>query len=277
MEPANSNRDSTREAINLKPVTYDRADTPTEMLEAAKKYESRFKVRFDSLTYFSEDILSRLHNPETDITSVPNNVMIASHSDPSILNDMEILSNVANSSSITTQQRESYFAALKNIYGKLPSRPDEATQDESKLFVGIEREGRILAQSLGWLPGSHNVHPDAKRVPFHSGLLIGLGQFATLREYDTYFIIDGAIASGATIISVIEKLHHGISSFNIYSVHSTYQGLHAITRYGRSEGLDLRITVGHATAGISKQFYAIDATNKLIVGDLGDTISDLVG
>lgn len=263
--------------MKLRPIAYERAEAPKEMLLAAEEYERRFNIRFDSLTHFSKALLDGLHRPEPDAPS--DTVTIASKLDPTILDDMEILSRVANTKSASMAQREYYFAALKSTYHKLPSRPDEATRDEDTLFVGIEREGRILAQSLGWLPSSHNLHPDAKRIPFENGLLIGLGQLIPSSAYIRCFIIDGAIASGATIITIVEKLRPITSSFNIFSVHATSEGLNAIVNYARSENLDLRVTVGHATTGIDDHFYAInpDDPNKLIVGDLGDTISDLVG
>ncbi|HEX8163565.1 MAG TPA: hypothetical protein VF538_16970 [Pyrinomonadaceae bacterium] len=266
-----------KESIKLRPIHYLRSEAPTEMLVAAEKYERKFGIRFDSLTYFSKELFDTLHRKEGDVTKVPDSVTIASQSDETILDDMEALGQVANSESVSLHQRERYFSALKSIYGKLPSRPDLAAQDESTLFVGIEREGRILAEAMGWLPATHNLHPDAKRVAYDEGLLIGLGEFPPLRTYSRCFIIDGAIASGATIITVIEKLRALTPSFHIYSVHSPYEGLHAITRYGRSEGIDVSISVGHATTGINAKFYAVDPSDpaRVVVGDLGDTINDL--
>jgi len=262
---------------SLRPHSYDRGDAPPEMLLAAEKYESRFSTSFDSLTFFSEGLLAALHNTSGDISDVPSNVVIASLSDHSILDQMRVLSTIANVGEPSTDQRAQYFATLKSIYRKLPTRPDVATQDEQTLFIGIEREGRILAESLGWLPTTHSFHPDAKRIPFEQGLLVGLSRVPDLRNYETAYIIDGAIASGATIISVVEKIRRHTSSVNIFSVHSPYEGLHSLTRYARSERLDLRITVGHATAGINKKFYATDPADpaRLVVGDLGDTISGL--
>jgi hypothetical protein len=265
------------ESTDLRPLMYARAETPREMLAAAEKYESKFDIIFDTVTFFSKELLSKLHELGPNVMVVPDNVTIASRTDETIFQDMEVLSRVANNESATNEQRGEYFAALKSIYSKLPSRPDDATQDERTLFVGIEREGRILAESLGWLPASHNLHPHAKRVPFDDGLLVGLSEFPPLSDYSRCFIIDGAIASGSTILAVIEKLLPVTSTFNIFSVHSPYEGLQALARYGKSQRLQLNVSVGHATVGMNKQFYAIDSNHpsKVIVGDLGDTISEL--
>jgi hypothetical protein len=269
---------STAETVaELRPAHYLLSEAPRDMVIAAKKYEERFHIEFASLTYFSRSLLDELHQPANGLTLAPSRVTIASHADKTILEDIEILSQIANHTQPTIPMRKSYFSALKSIYSKLPARPDEDSRDEHTLCVGIEREGRILAESMHWLPPSHSLNPHAKRIPYEDGLVIGLNEFPLLPPYTSCIIIDGAIASGTTIISVIEKLRSVTSCFYIYSVHSTYEGIRAITRYCLSARLKLKITVGHATSGISNKFYAVDptSTKRLVVGDLGDTISDL--
>jgi len=246
------------------------------MQVAASHYEKKFGVTFDSLTFFSKELLSELHRTEPEITEIPANIEIASQSDTTILADVDILSRVANIESTDLAQREQYFSTLKAIYRKLKSPPEKASQGEDILVVGIEREGRILAKSLGWFSIGRDLRPHAKRIPYKGGLLVGLSEFPDLEAYLKSIIIDGAIATGATIISVIDKLRPLISSFSIYSVHATYEGLHAINRYCVATGLSLNITVGHATLGLNEKFYAVDQVNTklLVVGDLGDTINE---
>lgn len=262
--------------LTLKLIQYPRLEAPEEMLVAAEKYERKFAIRFNSLTYFSKALLETLHRLD-DPSKVPSNVTIASRTDETILTDMDTLTRIANDGSLTIAQREKYFSALKNIYHKLPARLDEASRDKSTLLVGIEREGRILAESMDLLPKNHSLHPHAKRIPYESGLLVGLSELPQLQAFSKCTIIDGAIASGATIISFIERLRQTSSSFSIYSAHSSMEGLMAITRYGASADLDISITVGHATAGMNAKFYAVDPDdeNKLVIGDIGDTISKL--
>ena len=188
-----------------------------------------------------------------------------------------ILTEVANSSPITRKQRVAYYEALTNIYRNLPNDPVEACRDANTLCVGIEREGRMLAEAIGCLPEGRGLRPHAKRVPFEGGLEIGIKGIPELPQYTNCVIIDGAIASGATLIAVMSSLRKAASSFRIYSAHATREGLRAISRYSSLEGLDVDITVGHATSGINDHFYATfpDAPDKVVVGDLGDTISDL--
>ncbi len=252
------------------------AEAKQEMIVAAQKYEKRFGIKFTSLTHFPKELLDKLHHSQADHSS--QDATVASEKDESILIDMNLLSQIANSAHITVAQRKKYYAALLSIYKKLPARPDEFCQDDKILFIGIEREGRILAQSLNWLPRSHSIHPHAKRIPFKGGLLIGLTDLPLLQtSYNGCVIIDGAIASGATIIAIIEQLRSHVDNFSVYSVHSSSEGIRAISAFAKSKNINAKIIVGHATIGIDKHFYAIDPANpqKVVVGDLGDTISDI--
>src|SRR6266702_4386012 len=89
--PRDSDKNRSKELISLRPVSYERTDAPPEMLAAAEKYESKFRTRFESLTYFSKELLNGLHRVGGEITAVPSNVIIASRSDQTILDEMKLL------------------------------------------------------------------------------------------------------------------------------------------------------------------------------------------
>lgn len=268
-----------RVSIDVRFVQYLRAEASTEMLVAAEPFERRFGIHFESLAHFSKEALNELHHSAELDAELLATVTIASGNDPSIGQDILTLSEIVNCASLTDKSRRLYFDTLLRIYQKLPSRPEGSCSDPGTLCVGIEREGRILAETLGCLPEGHSFKPHTKRVPFEEGLLVGMtGIPDVLPEYARCLIIDGAIASGSTLIALIEKLRAATACFHIYSAHSTYEGLRAITRYGSSEGLDIHLTVGHATTGINDHFYATfpEDSSKVVVGDLGDMISSLV-
>ena len=252
-----------------------RAEASIEMREAAQPLEGRFGIRFESFTVFPGATLQELHRYESEDMS--DRVTVVSQSDPSILHEIEILTAVANKKNAGRSEREAYFDALKRIYHHLPQPAPEHLADATKLFVGIEREGRILADASGCLPLGHSLCPHTKRVPLEQGLEIGVTGIPTLPPYSGCVIIDGAIASGATLIAVINKLRSATSSFEIRSAHATWEGLRGIVGYCASEGIDIRILVGHATSGLNDHYYAVqqDDPSTLVVGDLGDTISDL--
>jgi hypothetical protein len=259
------------------PIVCRRAEASGEMLAAAARYEARFGIRFETLTLFTKDLLRELHEAPGDGAELPADVLIASRSDASILARIEALGEVANASAIGPGQRESYYTALQEIYRALPAKPGWALHDPSVLYLAPEREGRILAEALAWLPRGHALHPHAKRIPFAEGLLIGLSKLAGDSSCSTAVLIDGAIASGATLITLMESLRSAISEFYIYSVHCAPEGARAILRYGEWADLDIHMVVGHCSGELNRKFYAIDPeeTDRVIVGDLGDIISEL--
>lgn len=260
-----------------KPAHYPREDAPAAMVEAAEPYEQRFQIRFASLTWFPRSLFAQLHAVEGSTDEPPANALVASRSDPSIVPDIEILTRVANNPAPTPDDRRDYLEALLRMYRKLPRHPADVDRDQRSLYVGVEREGRILAEQLGWLPAGRGLCLHAKRIGYQGGLLVGLTEVADIPPCARCVIIDGAIASGATTLALVERFRNVTAAFHIFSVHSTLEGLRALARHSKETGLDLSVTVGHATDGLNAKFYAIEQGNprRVVVGDLGDTISDL--
>lgn len=253
-----------------------RSEISQSMLEAAKPFEERFQEQYESYIYFPKNLLARLHKPETDPLALPPEVTVASHREASILDDMNILKTVANSEVYTVEMKREYFSTLQRIYGKLAHKPNDTAKDPSTFCIGIDREGRILAQAMECLPAGRSMTPHAKRIPFQGGLIIGIRDVnLPAIGYAQCAIIDGAIASGSTIMAMLWLLHKYIQDFRIFSVHGPCEGLRAIATFGRELGVTISITVGHATVGLNEKYYAVDSANAVIVGDLGDTISDL--
>jgi phosphoribosylpyrophosphate synthetase len=264
--------------IKLAPIHYLRDKAPADMSAASQLFEHKYNVEFKHLIYFSKDLLKKLHHPGDKPEDLQDHTIIGSLSDQSILSDINILSDIANRVTLSRNYRQLYFEALKSIYGKLPRSIEIKRIESEALFVGIEREGRILAEAMRWMPPGRSLHPNAKRIPYESGLLVGLTEISLQDNYHSCIVVDGAIASGATIIATIERLRQIVSEeFLIYSIHGTFEGIRAIKRYGDSVAVSIRVVVGHATPGLNKKFYAIDPENqnKLVVGDLGDTINDV--
>jgi hypothetical protein len=163
------------------------------------------------------------------------------------------------------------------MYSQLPMRPDLMCADGRTFCVGVEREGGILAERMGWLPPGRSLRIHAKRIGHEGGLIVGLSGCPSLAEYNCCVIIDGAIASGATMIAVMEQLRSFVSTFRIFTVHASIEGLRGLVRYAAEAGIDLVVVAAHATEGMNAKFYAIDPNDpgRVMVGDLGDTISDL--
>lgn len=241
---------------------------PPSMRMAAESFQSRYGIAFETLTYFPKQVLAALHAKGT-ADDVRTAVVIASESDPEILTEIMSLTRVANESDPTLADRAAYFASLQNVYRRL--QPSMAGDD--LLVVAPEREGRILAERLGWLRPHRDLAPHAKRIPYEHGLLVGISECEPLRMARRLAFVDGAIASGATMIALLELLGSPDTPVDIYSVHAATEGLRAIAHFADASGLTVRMHVGHATEGLSPKYYAISRpSGRLIVGDLGDMI-----
>lgn len=259
-----------------------RAEASGEMLAAAERYEDRFEIRFETLTLLTQSLLGELHAPADTGFGLPADLadlLVASRCEASILARMEVLSEIANSVPRCPEQRQLYRSTLMEIYRALPRNPGWALGDPSVLFLAPEREGRILAEALGWLPEGHGLHPHAKRIPFEGGLLIGLSKLEIDRSCSKAVLIDGAIASGGTLMALMESLPAAISEIHAYSVHSTPEGARGLLRYGEMTGRDIRLTVGHCSGVLNDKHYAVEPQHagRLVVGDLGDIITGIEG
>jgi hypothetical protein len=259
----------------LQPERLAYETAPKPMRAAAQPFGKRFHDDFDTLVYFSGETFHALHQWTLDPAELPPEVVVASTKNSSILSDIEALKKFANAPSMSQADRANYYGRLVTIYAKLPRKPRDVAARPDTLCVGIEREGRILAQGMNCLPLNRSLTPHAKRIPYEDGLVVGLckarppaGTFARC------LIIDGAIASGATLCAIINELKGVAPHFEVFSVHGPCEGLRGIVRFCHQIGAQVSITVGHATVGMNKKFYAVDpADPKLVIlGDVGDTI-----
>lgn len=215
---------------------FNRDELPGTMLEAAKPYENKFGDHFETFLYFSKELFGQLHDPGADPLWLPAEVTVASQSDPTILTEMEIFRKVANAPLLTAKMKRDYYAALLAIYKKLPRQPQKMALDAGTCCVGIEREGRILAEAIGCLPPERSLTPHAKRIPYEGGLLVGWWcKSPPVQRYENCVIIDGAIASGATLMATLMQLKRIADSFHIYSIHGPCEGLRAIVTFAKKK------------------------------------------
>ena len=275
MNTSNRQRQDSRQEI-LRALDVDRmtsADAPMPVKVAGQEFENAFGVHFETYVHFSKAALAAL-NGEDGNADASTMVSIVSQQRPEIHDAIGILTRVANMATLIPTDRAAYRGALIRVLELLPNRPSVLAASPNVLCVGIEREGRVLAEALGWLPAGRSIHPDAKRIPYQDGLLVGLSAMKIDGEFTQCMIIDGAIASGATIVATMLALLDHTSSFRVFSVHGTAQGVRAIERFARLADLDLQLTVGHVSGTLNKKYYAVfgASDNHVVVGDLGDTI-----
>lgn len=268
-------KSSKSERLIQAPEIQTRENAPAAIDSALSEFEARFHIHFASYALYSKAFLAELHHAPAE-ADAKTKIEIATERDPMLLRHFAVFSEVANAERPSAELRSRYFEGLRAVYATLKQTPARFVSDGAVAFVAPEREGRILAQTMGWQPEEHSFHPNAKRIPYEGGLLVGLTEFKVERRFDRVEIIDGAIASGATLMAVMECMVASSQVFDIYSVHATTEGLRALAGFARIRNLDLSVFVGHVTAGLNKKYYATDSDNtRLVVGDLGDTISDL--
>lgn len=255
------------------PNVYGLKNVPYDIHEVAKVYEIRFGVKFSTFHVFSKELF-REFTTNMILPYENEKLIVSSDKNESIREFFPILYKVANSSQLTPELRKQYFECLISIYSQLSRKP---IGGPTVLTVAPEREGRILAQRMGWFTGSA-IGPNLKRIPYQSGLIVGSSELNVNASYNECNIIDGAIASGATLITMICLLKNYVRRFHIYSIHASFQGICALFRIADSIDIDLSITVGHATDGLNDKYYATtkDQPRFLQVGDLGDMIASLL-
>ena len=184
--------------------TAARENCSPEMDAAAGAFERRFGVAFSTLTLFSNADLARLHADDPN-AALPPTVNRSTDADPLVAEAMATMTQVANGDP-DIQSRRMYAGALDVLYGSLRPDPRDIAAHDGTLCVGPQREGAQLASIMGCLPSGRSLTPHAKRIPYDGGLLVGLSDVVPARSYERCLVIDGAIATGATLIALAGSL-----------------------------------------------------------------------
>ena len=248
------------------------ADAPPGMQAVAGQYQKKFDTAFRTLTHVPAATLRWLHAEDGEVPRA--RVLVASTRDSAVRNAMGVLGYIANQAEPSVEERRTYFEMLQTIYGRLPQRPQDLAAQEDTLCLGPQREGRILASALGCLPAGRHLIPSAKRMAYEGGLLVGLDfDVVAPGRYRRCVIIDGAIASGVTLMALMHRLRPSIRAFHVFSAHATQSSLRALARFGAWIGVEMDVVVGHVSGRLNEKYYAVEDDGRLVVGDLGDMIS----
>lgn len=255
--------------------TYHRTELPAEMDRAVRRFERRFQVTFETATFFPKDALRDLQTSE----SAPDRgrIRVASSSDACILRDIAILSEIANSVNPTSTVRYRYYTILLEFFRRI-GLGTSMVASEDTLVVAVEREGAVWAKALGCEPTGRYLHPHAKRIAYEEGIVVGLTPMDPKKAYRKCILIDGAIASGATLMTIMDVLYNFVDSFEVFAAHSTGQGARALLRFGDARRVAVQLNLGHLTEGLNSHYYAVypNTSDRLVVGDLGDMISPVI-
>nr|MDT0660736.1 hypothetical protein [Micromonospora sp. DSM 115978] len=252
---------------------FDRHGGGERMLSVAADYERRFSTRFDSFVYFDADLLAGLHAPGPMPDVVP-----ASAGDRQVIDAMATITTVANLADQTDDDRLRYLSALEEIFGRLAD-PPATVAARADLVVAPQREGRILAERIGCLPdGGGRWTPQAKRMTVDGGLLVGFDHRPARRVDGRLAIVDGVVASGVTLMAALQLVTVPGATVDLFTCHATAAGAQALRRYAQRLDIRLTLRVGHISGRLNGHFYAVDPDHddRLVLGDIGDTISPVV-
>jgi hypothetical protein len=248
----------------------DRPGLPPDARRTVEEFEKEHDTYFSHLVQFDPQLLELLHAPG----SLPENVRVASVGHPGVADRMATVTAVANLPDQRDADRSQYLQALLDIYGMLPVQAAHSASESGTAVVAPEREGRILAERLGVLPGRQGWTPQAKRMPVAGGLLVGVDEWLP-SQADRLVIVDGVVASGVTLMAMMQLTIRPGAVVEIFTCHSTQQGALALARYAEQLDVALTLHVGHVSGALNGKFYAVepDAPERVLLGDVGDTIS----
>jgi hypothetical protein len=238
----------------------------------------RYQTRFESVTQFSADVLARLHAPLEPAGALPPSTDPSAPTGQVIVDRaMSTLGAVANAQHKTSSMRRDYLRALLDLFATLPADFWHLADREDVACLAPEREGRQLAQALGFLHADRMATPNAKRIALEDGLLVAMTPVAVPARSHVCLVVDGVIATGATLIAAIDALADRIKEFHVVCAHSTAAGLWALHRFADARDVSLRVGVAAVSGTLNDHFYATvtGAPELLVLGDVGDTIADV--
>jgi hypothetical protein len=211
-----------------------------------------------------------LHNVQAPLEG--DNVQIGSQQNTGIIKDITTLSDIANQRNGTEGRHQEYLGALLDIYRRLPATSTALTTPSQSVWIAPRREGNLIATCLRDETHGLTLAPHAKRMMVQGGMLVGLTDFHVPETVTEIVIIDGAIASGATIMAILHNLPIRVKTVRVISAHATRTSALCLLKYASGLGITLMLTIGHISGILNSTYYAVDPedVSKVIVGDLGD-------
>ena len=179
-----------------------------DLLLAASRFEERFAITFEAFAVFSSAWLEELYSHASERAAAPaEEKQLVVQPGNHMLSEISAL---ANKQSPTMQDRKRYLDTFLDIYRGMQL----ADFGCGSITAAPKREGLLLARELSKLP-SDVFAPHLKRIPWESGLAIGIEYLPILRAKRSCQIIDGAVASGATVLALMEMLTPLVDEFKI--------------------------------------------------------------
>jgi hypothetical protein len=233
-----------------------------------ERYEQTFGVGFELVAHFDADLLHDLHVDGPG----PARLQVASSNDTRALACIERITDIANRSQTDDDRRE-YLRMLEDIYATFLTDP-AAAAGEADLVISPRREGLLLADRIGCTPNPRVWAPHQKRMGIDDGMLVGIDGAPDHAVGGRIVAIDGAIASGVTLMAALQLAARPGATVEVFSCHGTAAGIAAVDRYADRLGVTASFHVGHISGQLNDHYYAVDPpdSGRVVLGDIGDTI-----
>jgi hypothetical protein len=244
--------------------------------QAMGDIEAKYEISLPTAISFDYDSLAWLHSAKIGDLENLSRVEIASWTDASVPKRIGRLGELARRDSVTPSERAEYRELLLEIYALLPINVGSLVADNETLVVAPRREGYLLALGMGWLPPGRGLSPNVKRFKQSGRLVVGLDLVVPERSFRNCVLVDGAIASGVSLIAVMATLARQVDRFIVVSAHAASAGVNALRHAAAAVGRPLIVYVGEISGELNDSFYAVvpgTSPPLVVVGDLGDMIA----
>ncbi|WP_249383883.1 HD domain-containing protein [Chitinivorax sp. B] len=238
--------------------------------------EDAYDIKLPTVISFEHDELHELHHQPFDGDASQSRVEIASWGVARIPQQIRQLGNLARQPSHAAEDRSVYKAILLDIYRALPVDVMALVSASDTLVVAPRREGYLLADSLGWLPDGRYLAPHAKRFKHAGGMVVGCDLIPPTSAYRRCVMVDGAMASGVSLMAMMIELAPTVQEFIVLTVHTTGVAINALRHMAARLQRPLTIYAGDVSGDLSDKFYAVlpeTTPPQVVVGDLGDMIA----
>jgi putative hydrolase of HD superfamily len=252
------------------------AQVDPALRDKLQSMESAYGIALPTLMAFDQDALQALHGHAPCTGCHASRVEVASWGDARIAPQIRRLGELARLPSPSSGDRLAYKEILLSIYRALPADMAQWVADPGTLVVAPQREGYLLAQALGWLPRGRFLAPHAKRFKHGDGMVVGFDLVPPPTRYRRCVLVDGAMASGVSLMAMMIELAPQVDQFIVLTVHSTGMAINALRQLASQLQRPLLIHAGDVGGELNDKFYAVvpgTSPPVLLVGDLGDMIA----
>lgn len=251
-------------------TTYMAGNVPVSWQGIVANYELKYGIEFSVVTFLPNKFLESLAAEEG--CQEQGTIYVASERDAELIGYIDLLGTIANQEDKAADRRQEYMKTLVDIYRRLPATSEARSLQSQSIWIAPRREGHLIATCLRDEAVGLTLAPHAKRILIREGMLVGLTELHIPEAVEEIVLIDGAIASGATIMTILHSLPVSVRTVHVIAAHGTQVSVARLLRFASGMKIALHLNIGHVSGILNSKLYAVrpDESSKVVVGDLGD-------